>query len=49
MLGLENTDATICFKWADNADLSDGDILNLYTQGDAAPTGRFTYVYRTHE
>ncbi len=49
MLGLENTDSTICFKWADNADLSGGDILNLYTQGDTAPTGRFTYVYRTHE
>ena len=30
------------FKWIDNAD---GDILNWYSDGDAAPLGRFNYVY----
>jgi len=34
----------ILFKWSDNVE--DGDILNFYTQGDTAPTGRFKYVYR---
>lgn len=31
------------FKWVDNSD--DSDILNFYTEGIAAPTGRFNYVY----
>ena len=49
VLGLQDMDATICFKWSDNVDLDEGDILNFYIQGDVAPTGRFTYVYRTGE
>ena len=43
MLGLSDTEEGLCFKWSDNVE--DGDILNFYTQGDTAPTGRFVYVY----
>ena len=43
MLGMRQTGG-LCFKWADNVE--GGDILNFYTQGDTAPTGRFVYVYR---
>lgn len=32
------------FKWCDN-NLTDGDIMTLYTEGDTAPTGRFTYMF----
>lgn len=35
------------FKWVDNIDLSD--IMNCYTQGETAPTGRFNYLYTTVE
>lgn len=35
------------FKWADNAQL-DGNILNFYTNGDAAPGGRFNFRYCSH-
>ena len=44
LLGRADTEAEIRFKWSDNVE--DGDILNFYTQGDVAPTGRFRYVYR---
>ncbi|MBR4895745.1 MAG: hypothetical protein IKZ41_04900, partial [Clostridia bacterium] len=44
MLGLSDTEEGLCFKCSDNVE--DGDILNFYTQGDTAPTGRFVYVYR---
>ena len=43
MLGMQQP-GRLCFKWSDNVE--DGDILNFYTQGDVAPTGRFVYVYR---
>ena len=33
------------FKWSDNAQ-QDGDIMAFYVDGDAAPGGRFNYVYR---
>ena len=34
----------INFKWVDNAiSAADGDILDVYTYGDAAPDARFTY------
>ena len=42
-LGLTGEDFSIGFKWADN-NLQDGDIMTLYTDGDAAPGGRFTFV-----
>ena len=31
------------FKWADHC--GGGDVMTFYTQGDAAPYGRFTYIY----
>ncbi len=34
---------TLGFKFADN-NLADGDIMTLYTDGDAAPGGRFCFV-----
>lgn len=45
-LGLDNTSdpLTFGFKWCDN-NLTDGDIMTLYTEGDAAPGGRFTFVF----
>ncbi|MGH1565113.1 hypothetical protein [Mumia sp. DW29H23] len=33
------------FKWADNVPSSSGDVMDFYTQGDAAPDGRFTYRF----
>ena len=32
------------FKWADNAS-TDGKVMDFYVQGDAAPDGRFTYLF----
>jgi len=32
-------------NWTDNVPTS-GDIMDFYTQGDVAPTGRFNYHYR---
>lgn len=32
------------FKWSDNMQ-RDGDIMGFYINGDAAPSGRFNYVY----
>lgn len=32
------------FKWVDNVGL-DGDVMNFYVHGDAAPDGRFNYMY----
>lgn len=34
------------FKWCDD-NLGDGDILTLYTDGDAAPGGRFVFRFAT--
>lgn len=33
------------FKWVDNAD-GTGDIMEFYTKGDVAPSGRFNYRYQ---
>ena len=44
LLGLTADYFTFNFKWADG-NLSDGDILSLYTDGDAAPGGRFAFVF----
>ncbi len=43
-LGLSGSDFSISFKWAD-ANLSDGDVLTLYTDGDTAPGGRFAFSF----
>jgi hypothetical protein len=32
-------------KWADNLQ-HEGDVMDFYQSGDAAPSGRFNYVYR---
>jgi hypothetical protein len=34
------------FKWSDNSE-GDGNIMDFYTNGDAAPDGRFNYVFTT--
>ncbi len=47
-LGLTSKDLLFGFKWAD-ANLENGDILSLYTDGDTVPGERFTYVFRTTE
>lgn len=44
-LGIAGRDRTIEFKWIDNTQ-SPGDILDLYTNGDTAPNGRFRYRSR---
>ena len=43
-IGIADGAFTVNFKVTDNVAL-DGDILNLYTSGDAAPAGRFKYCY----
>ena len=44
ILGLSGSKLTFNFKWCDN-NLEDGDILTLYTDGDAAPGGRFCFHF----
>ena len=39
---------TLGFKWADNIP-SRPDIMDFYTQGDAAPNGRFNYRFAEPE
>ena len=44
-LGLDETDEVrFNFKWADN-NCPDGDITDMYVNGEAAPGGRFTFVF----
>jgi len=43
-LGLDTKAFGLWFKWADN-NIADGDIMEVYTDGDAAPGGRFMYCY----
>jgi hypothetical protein len=44
LLGIQGETFTVEFKWIDNAQRP-GDILDVYTHGDAAPEGRFRYRY----
>ena len=46
LLGLGSGRLDFNFKWCD-ANLADGDILTLYTDGDAAPGGRFCFHFTT--
>ncbi len=46
LLGLAQDPITLDFKWIDNMQ-HDGDILDTISNGDAAPSGRFRYRYRT--
>lgn len=47
MLGLNDRKIDLRFKWADNSagNGEDGEILDFYLNGDAAPDGRFLYRY----
>lgn len=44
LLGAEYPNFKVWFKWCDN-NLNDGDIMTVYTDGDASPCGRFTFSY----
>ncbi|MBP5781840.1 MAG: hypothetical protein J6X34_11500, partial [Clostridia bacterium] len=44
ILGLSGSTLKFNFKWCDN-NLEEGDILTLYTDGDAAPGGRFCFHF----
>ena len=46
MLGLGNSPVDLDFKWIDNMQRI-GNILDTIDNGDAAPSGRFRYRYRT--
>jgi len=39
-------DFALDFKWSDNS-ISDGNIMDFYVNGDAAPGGRFNFAYAT--
>jgi len=43
-VGLDTPDFKLWFKWADN-NIHDGDIMDVYNDGDAAPGGRFMFYY----
>ncbi len=47
MLGIKDDNMVINFKWSDNMQ-NDGDIMDFYVNGDAAPGGRFKYQYVTN-
>ena len=44
-LRLEERKLNLWFKWADNTPCGEGNILDFYRFGDAAPDGRFLYRY----
>lgn len=47
IIGLaQPADFAIEFKWSDNMQEA-GNVMDFYVNGDAAPGGRFNYVYRT--
>ena len=46
LLGFGSGSLEFNFKWCDG-NLSDGDIFTLYTDGDAAPGGRFCFHFTT--
>ena len=43
-LGFTGDNVVFSFKWCDN-NLNNGDIMSLYTDGDAAPGGRYTFHF----
>ena len=46
VLGVKSgEDFELEFKWVDNTQ-SEGDVYDFYLSGDAAPLGRFNYLYR---
>ena len=44
MLGMDRSDPVFHFKWSDNMQV-DGDIMDFYQYGEAAPGSRFTFVF----
>lgn len=46
LLNLSPSNVDIEFKWSDNMQ-DEGNIMDFYVNGDAAPGGRFNYVYTT--
>ena len=44
LLGFEGRSLDMEFKWSDNMQ-ENGDIMDFYINGDAAPGGRFNFVY----
>jgi hypothetical protein len=46
MLGIKGDKFTINFKWSDNMQV-EGDIMDFYVNGDAAPVGRYKFQYTT--
>ncbi len=44
--GIGEGDFTVNFKWSDNMQ-KDGDIMEFYVSGDAAPGERFKYSFTT--
>ena len=44
VLDMDGEDLNFEFKWSDNS-VSNGNIMDFYVNGDAAPDGRFNYVY----
>ena len=47
-LGIQNPSYVIEFKWLDNTQ-SPGEITDLYTNGDTAPSGRLRYRFDCRE
>jgi len=48
VLDMDGEDLNFEFKWSDNS-VSNGNIMDFYVNGDAAPDGRFNYVYSEEE
>lgn len=46
LFNVEGKKLDLEFKWSDNSE-TDGNIMDFYVHGDAAPDGRFNYVYTT--
>ncbi|MDF2923759.1 MAG: hypothetical protein K0R57_2673 [Paenibacillaceae bacterium] len=48
LLGLSEDPVNLEFKWSDNMQ-NDGDMMDFYTHGDAAPDDRLRYAYYSDE
>jgi hypothetical protein len=47
VLGIADKPIDLEFKWSDNMQ-EDGNIMDFYINGDAAPGGRFNFHYKEH-
>ncbi len=47
LFGVEGKKLNFEFKWSDNSE-NDGNIMDFYVNGDAAPDGRFNYIYNSN-